>query len=180
MAPRGRSFRSPRTGNSARRRVSWSIGPSGSINITASVAALFPVAAQALLDDLTLVRTRAELLVFLTLAGGASGEGFRWAFGMANVSENAAGIGATAVPSPITDIAWDGWFVHQQGQIVQVAAEGAAQFEGPHNQRVSIDSKAMRKTHATDVIVGAFETTELGAGAEMTAMLETRLLDKLA
>ena len=168
-----------RDGQGRRRKVSWSAGPNGAIaTVITSTVSLFPNGAQSVLEDLTIVRIRGELLVYLSLAGGAKNEGYRWAFGMANVTENAFGIGVTAVPAPLTDIGWDGWMVHHQGQVL---ARGAALKDGSptESQRVIIDSKAMRKVHNTDVLMAVFETTEVGAGAEMEASLVTRLLDKL-
>ena len=162
------------------RRVSWSPGPSGQTgSISASSSNLFTVAVAATLDDLTLVRTRGELLVAMQIVGGAAQEGFTWAFGMCNVTENAAGIGVTAVPDPQTDVAWDGWFVHEQGSLI---SQGTAIDESSPtlSQRVPIDSKAMRKTHLTDVIVAVLGVTEIGAGSTMFASLTSRILDKLA
>ena len=162
--------------NGARRRVSWSLGPSGTTGVlSATGTSIFPVAAQALTDDLTLVRTRGRLLVQLITAT-ASG-GFQWAFGMCNVTENAAGIGVTAVPDPLDDIAWDGWFVYETGQQISVDASPSEGAEGSQ-LFIVIDSKAMRKTHDTDVIVAVFAVTEVGT-ATMEANLMTRLLDKL-
>ena len=172
------SFR--RNSGANRRRVSWSPGPSGTIlGISTSSNNVFPTTSQATLDDLTLIRTRGELMVWLDVAGGAVNEGFAWAFGMCNITENAAGQGIAAMPNPIGDIAWDGWFVYETGTIVTrgTALEDASLLE---MARIPIDSKAMRKTHQTDVIVGVLATTEQGDGATMTAQLRTRLLDKLA
>jgi len=171
-----RSFRSRRTSGSSR-RVSWSLGPHGETGtLSAPSSALFTVSSQALIDDLTVIRTRGRLGVGL-ISAAAEGDGFRWAFGMANVSENAAGIGITAVPTPITDIAWDGWFVFETGTVFTEDSSPAAASPSS-TQIIEIDSKAMRKTHNTDVIVAVFEVVEIGT-ATMQAFLSTRLLDKL-
>ena len=174
-----RRLRFPR-GNGSKRRVSWSNGPNGQTgSITADSSNLFSIGAVATLDDLTLVRTRGELLLALQVVGGAAQEGFTWAFGMCNVTENAFGVGITAIPDPQTDIAWDGWFVHEQGQLI---AQGVALDESSMTtaQRVLIDSKAMRKTHESDVLVAVLGVSELGAGSTMFASLQSRVLDKLA
>ena len=170
-----RSFRS-RTNAGARRHVSWDLGPSGaSGNLTTSSVVVFPVASQALTDDLTVVRLRGRLQVALSIAGSA-GEGFSWAFGICNVTENAAAIGVTAVPDPQLDLAWDGWFVHEQGTLF---ARDSTPLDDPNlMQHIVIDSKAMRKTHRTDVIIAVFGVTETGT-ATMRADLVSRLLDKL-
>ena len=175
---RSRGSRFPRTSGASRRRVSWQIGPTGSVTgvVTTSVVA-FTAGVVAALDDLTLIRTRGELLVYLTVAGGASNEGFRWAFGMAIASENAFGIGITALMSPLTDLAWDGWFVHEQGSVI---TPGTTLDGGISEQvRVKIDSKAMRKLHQTDSIYAVIETSEQGDGASLSAQLMSRMLVKL-
>ena len=171
-----RRSRFPQTG-APRRRVSWGIGPFGAIlGVSASTNNVFPTAAQALSDDLTVVRTRGRLLLQL-LTADAVAAGFQWAFGMCNVTENAVGVGVSALPDPLTDIAWDGWFVHETGFMIAVDSTPA---ENACNacQVITIDSKAMRKTHDTDTIVALLAVTESPV-ATMQAHLSTRLLDKL-
>ena len=127
------------------------------------------------MDDLTLVRTRGEIQISL-VAASAAGEGIQWAFGMCVVTENAAGIGVTAVPDPIGDANWDGWFVHEEGVIF---ARDATPLDDPgllvHR---SIDSKAMRKQHNTDVTIGVYAQVESGAITSRADVI-TRILDKL-
>ena len=173
---RSRSRRFPLTG--VRRKVSWSGGPVGQTAIlTATSTVLFPNVAEAALDDLTIVRTRGQLMVQLITADAALA-GFEWAFGMCVVSQNAAGIGVTAVPDPLSDIAWDGWFVYETG--FAVSADASPSEAAPGSQlAISIDSKAMRKMHLTDTIVGVFAVTEIGT-ATMQAALATRILVKLS
>ena len=174
-----RSSRFRRINGAGRRKVSWSKGPLGTVSgIVTGSSNLFPTAAQATLDDLTVIRCRGELILYLTVAGGAASEGFRWAFGMCNVTENAAGVGVTAIPDPIADAGWDGWFVFAQGNLTTrlAALEDGSLLE---MQRVEIDSKAMRKTHLTDTIVAVLGTSEAGDGSSMDAKLITRILDKL-
>ena len=163
-----------------RRQVSWVIGPEGLIAaISAPTNNIFPTGTIAIESGLTLVRTRGELLVYLVTAGGANIEGFRWAFGMCIVTENAAGIGVTAVPGPITDIAWDGWFVYETGQ---VATQGGTLDQGSLTSavRIPIDSKAMRKFKESDVVLGVLEVFEQGADSVMAAHLSSRMLVKLS
>ena len=174
---RGTSFRRT-SAHGPRRQVSWLFGPSGSFGaLSADSVVILPLGLQFLGDDLTIVRTRGELLLYVTVAGGAAGEGFTWAFGICVVNENAAGIGVTAIPAPFDDISWDGWMVHQQGQILTPEATltgGDAEVD-----RLVIDSKAMRKTHATDVLVGVLQVTEIGAGSTMNSSFQSRVLVKL-
>ena len=158
------------------RAVAWSPGPSGiTSSISASGASLFGGTAVADQDDETIVRTRGRLLVQLVSADALSA-GFEWGFGMCVVSQNAAGIGVTAVPSALTDIGWDGWFVHETGDVR--ATSSMQQADDAWTQLVEIDSKAMRKLHDTDVIVASFDVLETPA-AVMQVSLITRMLAKL-
>ena len=175
MARSQSRFRSQRTG-AARRRVSWVIGPTGLLQMTATSNNLFATATQLVADDLTWIRTRGELLLQMVTASAAL-DGFRWAFGMAVVTENAAGIGVTAVPNPIDDVSWDGWFVYETGDLRAITTTVASDSPG-WEVRVPIDSKAMRKTHATDVVVACFGVVETGT-ASMQAALSLRGLVKL-
>ena len=174
-----RGSRFPRRSNGFRRRVTWGEGPLGTLTgIATSTQLLFGTAQQFTLDDLTLTRMRGQVAAWLTVAGGAANEGFDCYFGMCVVSENAAAIGVTAVPSPLADIAWDGWFVHRVFQVRNMAT--ALAEDSPMQQfRFEVDSKAMRKVHQTDVVVAAFETTESGDGSTMSVSLISRMLLKL-
>lgn len=170
-------FRNRNAGS--RRRVSWSIGPSGtSATLSVSGTALFAIGAQAVADDLTIVRLRGRLMLQLETAASEN-SGFEYAFGITVVSSNAFDVGVTAVPEPLTDIAWDGWFVHGTG--VLLARNATPQLEdGPNVVKdLVIDSKAMRKTHATDVIVAAIQVVEITPDASMRAYLTSRVLSKL-
>ena len=105
-------------------------------------------------------------------------DGFDMAFGICIVSENAFGIGVTAVPNPTTDIGWDGWLYHKLFAIkgVETTLEGqqlAAMI------RVDIDSKAMRKIKETDIMVAVVDGTEVGQ-ATANLSFQSRVLDKLS
>jgi len=168
--------RFPRTGQ--RRSVSWVFGPTGSIGAATASTSVFSLGLQFLSEDLTVVRTRGELLLGLSTVTSAL-DGFgQVAFGMCIVNENASGIGVTAVPSPFDDIGWDGWLVYWTGALFGVSTT-VDNAEGLANVRIPIDSKAMRKTHATDVMLGVIQfSTEIGA-AVVTAKLNSRVLVKL-
>ena len=150
-------------------------------SITAPGAFAWSIASQAALDDLTIVRVRGNLSVWLEVVT-AIGDGFsQVGFGICNVTENAAGIGVTAIPSPLADIAWDGWLWHQLITPMIGFSVTEGENTGPLSQvRFDIDSKAMRKTHNTDNIVGVAEIQgEIGT-AILQFMADTRILDKLA
>ena len=119
--------------------------------------------------------------MLLNLTAAAAGQqGETWAFGMCIVSQNAAGIGVSAVPDPIADMGWDGWFVYEQGTLLARDATPLVDESGPNVvQWVEIDSKAMRKIHLTDTVVGILGNAEIGGTSTMSAHLDTRMLAKL-
>jgi len=173
-----RSTRFPRISGARRRKVTWSIGPQGQIaSINSTSNNIFPSGSIALLNDLTIVRLRGWLNLWITTAN-ASADGFQWAFGICNITENAAGVGVTAIPDPLVDVAWDGWFVYDTGWLEAVNNTPIVDVSIGVMHRLMIDSKAMRKVHATDVLTAALGVSEVGT-ASMRASLSTRVLAKL-
>ncbi len=174
-SPRGSRFR--RTGNT-RRLTSWASGPLGITSLTAAGSAIIPTGSQAVENGLTLVRTRGELLVYLTTATSVLDGFSQVAAGICVVTENAFGIGATAVPAPFTDVGWDGWLWYWTGTLKSVSTT-LVNGLGLAVARVPIDSKAMRKFKATDVQIGVVEVAaEVGTAAARFEMV-TRSLVKL-
>ncbi len=176
-----RRSRFPVMSRSQRRQTSWSSGPRGTAGpfSASNTVAMFTLGSQALADGLTLVRIRGEFNFFLSTIS-ASLDGFLdVALGIANVTENAFGIGTTAVPDPRVDIGWDGWIYHYTGSIFGPSATVDNSL-GPAAIRLQIDSKAMRKIKSTDVLIGvAAVGVEVGT-AVLQCHLETRILDKVA
>ena len=108
-------------------------------------------------------------------------DGFRGiAIGICTVSENAFNAGVASIPSPVTDVGWDGWQYHSFLQDLVAGASTPTTINGSSLSEVEIDTKAMRKIKDTDVTVGVLEMlTEIGtATARFSA--RTRLLDKLS
>ena len=178
------------TSSGQRRKTSWAIGPNigadGAIQtITGSSAVLATTGGNFNFDGDTLVRTRGELNLFLTVAN-ASKDGFHGAFGIAIVSAAAFVAGAASVPTPLTEDNWDGWLYHRffscfSGGVI--AAATAAQEESQVNNsaaavRVEVDSKAMRKVATDMTIFACFESVEVGT-AQMAWSFNSRLLLKL-
>ena len=176
MTQRGQRSRFPRIGGSYRRKVSWDRGPRGDLASTAGGVQLFTTAVQAAVDDLTVVRVRGELLISL-LAASTVGSFMSFAFGMCIVTENAFGVGVTAVPAPFSDGAWDGWLVHLQGTVLAQTADPNG--GNSDSYRAIIDSKAMRKTHQTDVMIGVIEWHDEVGVVSVESVLQTRHLSKL-
>ena len=132
---------------------------------------------QALFDGLTIARIHGNLTAWLEVVGSI-GDGFdEVGFGICVVSENAFGVGITAIPFPLTDIGWEGWMFHRLlGPMVGLSVtEG--ENTGPISQfRLDFDTKAMRKIKASDVLVGVMELgTEIGA-ATLTFGMQSRTL----
>ena len=168
-----RLIRSP-----SRRSVSWTPGPQGTLAITAATDNIFPIGVQTLVDDATLVRTRGEVNVGLSVITGSLDGFSEVAMGLCIVNENAAGIGVTAIPSPVTDIGWDGWFWYWTGSLFGVSAT-EANAAGTANVRIPIDSKAMRKLRSSDFIVGALAVVGEVGTAQLNATMQSRMLLKL-
>ena len=135
---------------------------------------LFSVGRQATVDGLTIVRTRGNMLVRLQVSDGVA-SGMLFGFGMCVVTENAFGIGITAVPHPLVDEDWNGWFVHWQGQL----AGSSLSSEGVSTKRLEIDSKAMRKIKNTDVIIGVMESAGEVGSVTLAIDFISRVLFKL-
>jgi len=175
---RGRS-RSQFAGRTPR-RPGWSVGPGGTLAISSSGQSIFLASSVVASDDVTVIRTRGLLTLFLQSASSAL-DGYTGAVGICKVTQNAAGIGITAVPHPITDIGWDGWLWYQFFSVK--AAIGAVATDEPsypptQSAQYVVDSKAMRKSNLTDNFVAVIEVTETGVAA-LGVRLDTRMLSKI-
>ena len=179
---RGRTFaRAPR------RITSWELGPgqqAAQTAISSSIAVLMAAGAQVLVDGLTMVRLRGELLLTLTTAAGVN-EGFNGAFGIAIGSTNGFAAGVASMEMPITEESWDGWLYHRYfsllagGAIQSSAAEDTDQVNSTTAAlRIEVDSRAMRKLAVDEVIYAAIEVAEIGT-CSMTTHFNSRILVKL-
>ncbi len=149
-----------RTPPSLRRKTSWGVGPEGTLTISDVTPAGFPITAVVADTDLTIVRIRGEVNMFLQVTDSGLGGFGRIGLGICIVSENAAGVGQTAVPHPITDLAWDGWLWHWTGSLqTPLSSTEGTGLAGSDSYRLVIDNKAMRKIHTTDTIIGMVECT---------------------
>lgn len=103
----------------------------------------------------TLIRTRG-LFSFATDQEAAN-ETQVGAFGIGIVSEQAATVGATAVPHPFTDAAWGGWLYHTYfaSRFRFVSGVGVSFADGVTTQ--VIDSKAMRKIGENERLIVVVE-----------------------
>jgi len=167
---------------SSRRKTGWSAGPGqlGLSSLTANGSVMWSTGAVIGLDGLTLVRTRGSVGLWLEVVG-TIGDGFtRVGLGICIVSGDAFGIGVTAVPTPLTDIAWDGWLWHKIVSPMFGFSVTEGENTGPISQvRVDIDSKAMRKQKETDVQIGVIEALGEVGTATLSFVADTRVLDKI-
>ena len=162
----------PRSSGIAR---DWEEGPGGTAITQFSApgsnflgSGVFPTA-----SELTVMRTRGLLEYFLIGTGGADGDGFVGAMGIGKCTRAAFDAGIASVPTPITEMSWDGWLFHQ--------------FIGAHTPditfggspgvyaRLDVDSKAMRKLDSDEILYAAFEVVEIGVHA-LNVFFNSRML----
>ena len=170
-----------------RRKVGWTVGPRTTaggqvITGTGKVGATIAVAINA--DAITMVRLRGEMLFYLT-AATALADGFDLAVGLAVVSDQAFAVGVTAIPGPLAEDNWDGWFYHRYVHIAAggpIVAANVSLEPGQVNStsaavRFEVDGKAMRKVKEGDSIVTILEATLAGT-ATMKWHFTSRMLFK--
>ncbi len=151
-----------------RRQTRW-IGLTESRNTLASanVAVLVTTANAALLAlrPFTIVRTRGYLLMNSDQSGAT--EDWQMTYGHAVVSEQAAAIGVTAVPTPNADRGSDLWYVYEEGagQVLVSTAVGIVHLDRVYR----FDSRAMRKVEDGQDVITVAETGSLSDGAQIVA-----------
>ena len=154
----------------ARRRTHWATNQASAIAVASTTAVLLETLS-ALHEGETVVRTRGVLDVFLQTAA-AVGDGFSGALGFGVVTAAAAAAGVASIPTPMTEAAWDGWFLHQFFNVHR-GLDGNA--DGSAQKSFLLDSKAMRKVTEDDRVVVVAEFVETGI-ATMSLFESTRIL----
>ncbi len=144
-------------------------GPTAVLANSLSAAALA-------LRPFTIVRTRG--IIHIRSDQAAATETYAGDLGYAVVSDQAAAIGITAVPTPFTDLASDLWFFHQimDGSFVFVSGVGFTS-DGVGSSQRDFESKGMRKVNGDQDVVFTLETSTLSSGAILYAA--GRILIKL-
>jgi len=109
----------------------------------ASVLTNFLTAADLAARPFTIIRVHLEISARSDQV--AATENWMVGAGMCVISDQALAIGVTAIPTPITDLGSDLWFVHGilSGQFSFLSAVGAVSSEVSKD----LDSKAMRKVN---------------------------------
>jgi len=144
-------------GNRMRRESMWLTIAASRTNLGAGVSALTAQlnAAALALRPFTVVRTRG--FIFVRSDQIAATEDYGAAMGHAVVSSQAAAIGVTAVPTPVTDRGSDLFFVYEEGH-GEIAFSTAAGFR-EIGHYAPFDSKAMRKVNDDQTIIIVVENT---------------------
>jgi len=159
------------------RETAWaSVDTSESVLSGAPTAVVINSAGAALLAlrPFTVVRVRGIMHVRSDQA--AASESFIADLGAAVVTDQAAAIGVTAVPTPLTDKSSDAWFVYEQ--IAGRIDIGSGAGTGPPSLTstwMQYDSKAMRKVEQDFDIVFVAENEIAGCNLLHSARLLIKL-----
>jgi len=177
MARFARGSTLPRT-RSLRRKTAWDNGPGGSTvtQFSASSTSILGAGGAAVVEGLTIVRIRGNLEAYMRSTVAATDDGWHCALGIAVVTNEAFAIGATAIPSPIADLGFDGWMYHR---IFDLHAGGTT-IENQYGThlRFEVDTKAMRKFDVGLTVVAVCEVVEAGTAA-LSVFFDSRVLVKL-
>ncbi len=130
-------------------------------------------AAALALRPFTIVRTRGVLQVRSDQI--AASEQYEAQYGHAVVSDQAVGVGVTALPTPDTDNGSDLWMVFQtvMGTVRFVTGAGFSE----RMSQLEFDSKAMRKVEGGQDLVLMAEASAISSGLTLRAF--SRILIKL-
>ena len=145
-----------------RRETSWLAGLFATDTVAASTALLLTQlnAAALALRPFTVVRVRGILQI--TSDQAAANESQFAGFGMAVVTTQAAAIGITAVPTPVTDNGSDLFFLYQSIMARRQVSTGVSVSEA--GKVLEIDSKAMRKVEDGQDLISVVELPGVGNG----------------
>lgn len=137
-----------------RRQTSWEAGPYGTAAFTGDGAALIQALTGSLtLPDskVTLARVRGAITVANT-NNNAAGDRAIICVGIGIVPVQGPAAGITSIPTPYSDMGWDGWLWHKQF-VPQTAAASVNLGQITANFEAEIDSKAMRKWELSEMAI---------------------------
>ena len=173
---RSRGSRAPYRGRSTGIARDWSFGP-GTGGITSLIApgsAILGAGVSATASEITVMRTRGICTTAIKNVGAADADGMTGAVGIGKCTLAAFTAGIGSVPTPLTEVGWDGWLWHSFFAVFDNDVSRA-----PSDlifQCFAIDSKAMRKIDSDEVIYAAVEVgTEIGT-VTLDVHLDTRIL----
>ena len=134
------------------RETIWSgTGPVQVTEVAGGASILTSLAAGGLaLRPFTVVRTRGVMFIRSDIE--AADEQQWMSYGSCVVSDQASAIGVTAVPTPVTDMSSDLWFLYESivNSFTFVSATG---FDGSSGKMIQYDSKAMRKVQEGEDLI---------------------------
>jgi len=148
-----------------RRKTAWGFGPGGTgVNAISASTSVILTSAVALTveQEVTLVRLRGLFSWYLTAATSAA-DGFQGAIGITLVSTPAFTAGVTSVPTPITEMAWEGWLYHRMISIHGSSAGDVSSDAA--NESFEVDTKAQRIWEDDQTLIAVVEVIEVGAAA---------------
>ena len=159
-----------------RRLTAWEDGPGDSATdtLTGSGNSVLGSGLQPVVEGLTLVRVRGHFGLTLN-AATAIGDGYTGAVGICLVTNSAFAIGITALPTPLTELSWDGWLYHQ---FFDIRAGLDVALASNITRQIEVDSKAMRKVPVDMTIATILEVVEQGT-AQIEVTFNSRVLFKL-
>jgi len=163
-----RRFTRTRGQSGAPRKTMWlDIAPTRTVLAAATTAALVNVGATGFLEQrpFTIVRTRG----FISLASDqdSAAEAYDAGIGMAIVQRTATNIGVTAVPTPLTDLSSDAFFMLElMGGLFTFVSGVGVDAQGLGAAR-KYDSRAMRKVADEEDIAVTIETSGISLGCTL-------------
>ncbi len=173
-----RAFRPGAAAIAQKRLTVWlSIPPvNNTVTATGGTISSSLNAAALALRPFTIVRTR--YLLNVASDQEAATEGYSGALGLCVVSDQASAIGITAVPTPITDMGSDLWFLHQVWAARELH-DTSAGLGANVGYTTEIDSKAMRKVDIGEDVLIVLESNVGVTGGGTIVVHGGRMLVKL-
>jgi len=154
-----------RGGHGARRATSWLDVEPTSVTVDTSISVISHSlnALEQAKRPFTVVRSHLHLHIRSDQL--AADEPQFGAVGICVISDQAQAIGISAVPTPLTDLASDLWFLHGM-MSSDFAFLSAVGFDGSSGQSYDFDSKAMRKVNDDEDVIIVIETASISNGAQ--------------
>ncbi len=173
-----RRFATVRRGGREVRETRWlDAVPIRTTTATGAAVILFSLTAVELaLRPFTIVRTRGVFHIKSDQV--AATEPQQAGIGMCVVTEQALAIGVTAVPTPITDMESDLWFLYELA-FSEFVFGSAIGFDAAAGSQVRFDSKAMRKVEDGQDVIVVVEVPRSASSEAVTHQVGFRMLIKL-
>ena len=177
MSPRGFVRRGPALRQGQRRKTVWIFQNWLSDTIATDGVVLISIlnAAALAFRPFTVVRTRGYIQIATDQAGTTEAQAV--SYGQIVVTEDAAAIGITAIPTPETEGGSD-FHVYEQ-LATRFLLNSAVGFEHPSGLGKEFDSKAMRKVDIGDTVVAVVEVGASGQSEGLILQTSFRMLIKL-